>query len=385
MIGMERAVLPLLAEREFGIASRTSILSFVLTFGLVKALSNLVAGGVADRWGRKKTLLLGWLAGLPVAPMIIFAPSWDWVVAANVLLGLNQGLCWSAAIIMKVDLVGPARRGLAIGLNETSGYLAVSIAALASGYLAGRYGLRPGPFLIGVVAALAGLGCSFIARETHGHAKAEALMASQAEAGPPSFRQILERVSWRNRSLFSISQAGLMNNLNDGVSWGLFPLYFASAGASFQETGMLVAIYPAVWALGQLTTGPLSDRWGRKAMIVTGLATQALALFLVGVSREMPMWIAAMIALGLGTALVYPTLLGAVADHAQPIWRASAIGVYRLWRDLGYALGALVAGGVADALGIPAAIHIVAGMTLMSGLVVGVVYEEVRRSTVAAD
>jgi MFS family permease len=375
MVGMERSVLPLLAEKEFGVASRTSILSFVLTFGLVKALANLVAGGLADRGGRRKTLLIGWLAAVPVAPMIMFAPSWNWVVAANILLGLNQGLCWSAAIIMKIDLVGPARRGLAIGLNEATGYLAVSIAALASGYLAGTYGLRPFPFLIGIVAALAGLACSMAVRETHGLAIAEGAMQS-GSATAPSFWATFGRVSWRDRSLFSISQAGLMNNLNDGVSWGLFPIYFASAGLSLIDTAKLVALYPAVWALAQIGTGPLSDPWGRKWMIVTGMTIQAMALFVIGASREASAWIGAMIGLGLGTALVYPTFLGAISDHSHASWRATAIGGYRLWRDLGYAVGALVAGTVADRLGIPMAVQVVAVMTLLSGIMVAAAYRE---------
>lgn len=379
MVGMERSVLPLLAEREFGVASRTSILSFVLTFGLVKALANLVAGGAADRWGRRRTLLIGWLAGLPVAPMIMFAPSWNWVVVANILLGVNQGLCWSAAIIMKVDLVGPARRGLAIGLNEATGYLAVSLAALASGYLAGAYGLRPIPFLIGVAAVLAGLACSLVAHETRGYAVVEGATRPSLAAAP-SFWNTLGRVSWRDRSLFSISQAGLMNNLNDGVGWGLFPIYFAAAGVSLVETAKLVALYPAVWALAQIGTGPLSDLWGRKWMIVIGMTLQAMALFVIGASRDASAWIGAMVGLGLGTALVYPTFLGAVSDHAHPSWRATAIGVYRLWRDLGYAVGALVAGIVADLLGIPMAIQVVAVMTLLSGIVVGAAYREAPRS-----
>jgi MFS family permease len=311
--------------------------------------------------------------------MIMFAPAWDWVVAANVLLGVNQGLCWSAAIIMKVDLVGPARRGLAIGLNEATGYLAVSISALASGYLAGTLGLRPFPFLIGIAAAMAGLICSMVVRETHGHAVAEAAMRS-GSAAAPSFWNTLGRVSWRDRSLFSVSQAGLMNNLNDGVSWGLFPIYFAAAGASLVETAKLVALYPAVWALAQIGTGPLSDLWGRKWMIVVGMTVQAIALFVIGASHEASAWIGAMIALGLGTALVYPTFLGAVSDHAHPSWRATAIGVYRLWRDLGYAVGALVAGVVADLLGIPVAIQVVAVMTLLSGIVVAAAYREAPKS-----
>jgi len=376
MVGMERAVLPLVAEREFGLASRTAILSFLVSFGLVKALANLASGGLSDRWGRRRTLLLGWLAGLPVAPMIIFAPSWGWVVAANLLLGVNQGLCWSSAIVMKVDLVGPHKRGLAIGLNEASGYLAVSLAALGSGYLAGLYGLRPAPFLIGVGASVAGLACSLLVRETHSHAHLEAALRPASEA--PSFATVFRRASWQDRSLFSVSQAGMVNNLNDGMSWGLLPLYFTSRGAALSQTAMLVALYPAVWAVFQIATGPLSDRLGRKAMIVAGMFLQAAALGALALGHHVSLWMASMIALGLGTALVYPTLLGAVSDHAHPSFRASAIGVYRLWRDLGYAIGAVLAGATADLLGIPFSIQVVAGLTLLSGVVVAIAYQEAR-------
>ena len=374
MVGMERAVLPLLAEREFGLTSRTVILSFLVSFGIVKALANLASGGAADRWGRRKTLIAGWLLGLPVAPMIIFAPSWDWVVAANVLLGINQGLCWSAAIVMKVDLVGPKRRGLAIGLNEASGYLAVSLAALGSGYLAGLHGLRPAPFLIGVAASAAGLVSSLFARETHGHARLESALRPAGAA--LSFGAVFRRASWQDRSLFAVSQAGMVNNLNDGLSWGLLPLFFTSRGATLHETALLVAIYPAVWALAQIATGLISDRTGRKGMIVAGMVLQAAALGALGLGHGVPMWRVGMIALGLGTAMVYPTLLGAVSDHAHPSVRASTIGVYRLWRDLGYAFGAVLAGVTADLLGIPFSIEIVAGLTLVSGVVVAFAYKE---------
>lgn len=376
MVGMERTVLPLLAERDFGIVSRTAILSFVLTFGIVKAVSNLVAGGAADRWGRRNTLLAGWLFGLPVPFMIIFAPSWDWVVAANVLLGVNQGLCWSAAIIMKVDLVGPVRRGLAVGLNEASGYLAVSIAAFASGVLAASHGLRPEPFLLGIGASLAGLVCSMFVKETHAHARLESSARGTIPGGAPSFLNILRRVSWQDRSMFATCQAGLMNNLNDGVGWGLFPLLFAADGGTLRQTAILVSLYPAVWAIGQLATGALSDRFGRKWLIVIGMIVQGLALVWIALGRQFHAWAAAMVLLGIGTALVYPALLGAVTDHAHPGWRASAIGVYRLWRDLGYAIGALVAGLIADALGIPACIGVVGVMTALSGFVVAGAYVE---------
>ena len=377
MVGMERSVLPLLAEREFGIASRTSILSFLITFGLVKALANLAAGRAADRWGRRKILLAGWLAGLPVPFLIMFAPTWGWVVAANALLGVNQGLCWSAAIIMKVDLVGPRQRGLAIGLNESSGYLAVSFAALASGYLAARYGLRPQPFLIGVGAVVAGLLCSLFVRETRGHAALEsAAREKPGQETPPSHRTIFNRVSWREPSLRAVSQAGLVNNLNDGLSWGLFPIYFVSKGASLQQTAILAAVYPGVWGLGQLLTGFLSDRYGRKWLMASGMVLQGLALIAVAGGNRFEFWLASLVILGVGTALVYPTFLGAVSDHSQPSWRASAIGVYRWWRDLGYALGALVAGSAADLFGVPVSITCVGVMTMVSGIVIAASYSE---------
>ena len=376
MVGMERSILPLLAEHEFGIASRASILSFLLTFGIVKAFANAFAGGAADRWGRRRMLIAGWIAALPVPLLIIFAPSWSWVVAANVLLGVNQGLCWSAAIIMKVDLVGPKQRGLAIGLNESSGYLAVSAAALASGYLAARFSLRPEPFLLGLGAAVLGLLCSLLVRDTRGHAALESGTDDGRSRSRPSPRAVFSRVTWTDRSLRAVSQAGLVNNLNDGVSWGLFPLYFAAHGATLERTALLVALYPAVWGVGQLFTGPLSDRLGRKPLMTGGMVLQGLALVATGAGRSMTLWSAAMVCLGLGTALVYPTFLGAVSDHSQPRWRASAIGVYRFWRDLGYAFGAVLAGSVADRFGIPFSIELVGAATILSGLVVAASYTE---------
>ena len=376
MVGMERSILPLLAEHEFGIASRASILSFLLTFGIVKAFANAFAGGAADRWGRRRMLIAGWIAALPVPLLIIFAPSWSWVVAANVLLGVNQGLCWSAAIIMKVDLVGPRQRGLAIGLNESSGYLAVSAAALASGYLAARFGLRPEPFLLGLGAAVLGLLCSLLVRDTRGHAALESGTDDGRSRSRPSPRAVFSRVTWTDRSLRAVSQAGLVNNLNDGVSWGLFPLFFAAHGATLEQTAQLVALYPAVWGVGQLFTGPLSDRLGRKPLMTGGMVLQGLALVATGAGRSTTVWSAAMVCLGLGTALVYPTFLGAVSDHSQPSWRASAIGVYRLWRDLGYAFGAVLAGSAADRFGIPVSIELVGAATILSGLVVAASYTE---------
>ena len=375
MVGQERAILPLLAVHHFGLASRAAILSFIASFGLVKALANLFAGRVSDRIGRKRILVAGWLVGLPVPLLVMFAPSWGWVVFANLLLGVNQGFCWSTTVIMKIDLVGPARRGLAMGLNEAAGYGAVSLAAFASGYLASAYALRPQPFYLGIVFALAGLLLSVLfIDDSYGHARQEArLRAAETGRGssaPPPFARILLLTSWRDPALFSASQAGMINNLNDGLAWGLFPLFFAAAGLSVEQIGVLAAVYPGVWGLGQLATGALSDRLGRKALIVAGMWLQAVAIFLLLLVPGFAPWLAEMALLGLGTALVYPTLLAAVSDVAHPDWRASAIGVYRLWRDGGYVLGALLAGILADRFGFSWAIGAIGALTAVSGLVV---------------
>jgi MFS family permease len=380
MVGLERAIVPLLAADDFGRTSRTLILSFIITFGAVKALANLLAGRMSDRIGRKRMLVAGWLVGLPVPFLVMLAPSWDWVVLANVLLGVNQGLCWSTTVIMKIDLVGPARRGLAMGLNEFAGYGAVSLAALASGYLAATYALRPQPFYLGVVFAVAGLVLSvLLVRESHGHARHEArLVGGDDNVQQPSFAHILLLTSWKDRALFASSQAGMVNNLNDGLAWGLFPLYFAAAGLGIEQVGILAAIYPGVCSVTQLGTGALSDKLGRKGMIVGGMWVQAVGILLVLLTRGFGPWAVAMALLGLGTALVYPTLLAAISDVAHPDWRASAVGVYRLWRDGGYAVGALLAGVVADLLGVPWAIAAIAALTFASGVVVlGRMYETV--------
>ena len=273
MVGLERTIVPLLAEEEFGLASRTIALSFIVSFGVVKALANLFAGRFSDRIGRKQILVAGWLFGLPVPILIILAPSWEWVVFANVLLGINQGLCWSTTVIMKIDLVGPARRGLAMGLNEAAGYLAVAGAALASGFIAASYGLRPEPFYLGIVFALAGLVVSvFFVRDSHAHARHEGRLQGAASEGTRSFREIFALTSWKDRRLFAVSQAGLVNNLNDGMAWGLFPLFFTAAGLPIEQIAILSALYPAVWGLGQLGTGALSDHVGRKPLITGGMA-----------------------------------------------------------------------------------------------------------------
>jgi MFS family permease len=394
MVGLERSIVPLLGQRVFGLASTIAVLSFIVSFGIVKALANLFAGRLSDRIGRKGVLITGWLVGLPVPFLIIFAPTWSWVVFANVLLGINQGFCWSTTIIMKIDLVGPARRGLAMGINEAAGYGAVSLAAIAAGYLAATYALRPQPFLLGVGFALAGLLLSlFFVRESHGHARHEAaLMAHQSGHAPesaqqatdqaaqkptaPSFKEIFLLTSWKNRTLFAVSQAGLVNNLNDGLAWGLLPLFFAAGGLGIAQIGLLAGIYPGVWGTAQLLTGALSDRLGRKGLIVVGMLLQGTAIILLPFLHGFAFWAVAMVLLGLGTALVYPTLLAAISDVAHPEWRASAVGVYRLWRDSGYAIGALLAGVLADLFGVPWAIGVIGVLTILSGVVVKIVMSE---------
>jgi MFS family permease len=369
MVGLERAVLPLLGEQDFGLASRSSILAFVASFGATKAIANLAAGRLGDRAGRRPVLLAGWSVGLLVPAVVIAAPIWEWVVFANALLGVNQGLCWSATVIMKVDLVRPARRGLALGLNEFAGYLAVGVAALAGAQIAGASSLRTGPFVLAAAIAVAGGLTSLFVRDTAAHATLEA-SAREGRAPSPSVRRVFADVTWRHPALFSASQAGLINNLNDGVAWGLLPLFFAGAGLDLGEVGVLAAVYPGVWGVTQLATGALSDAVGRKSLIVTGMALQAGAFAAIVPFAGFLPWLVAMAALGLGTALVYPTLLAVVADVVHPSQRASATGVYRFWRDAGYVVGALLAGTLADRLGVGWAIEVVAALTLASGIVV---------------
>jgi MFS family permease len=374
MVGLERSVLPVLAREEFGLASRIAILSFLITFGIFKPAANYFAGNLSDRFGRKSVLVAGWLAALPVPFMIIFAPSWGWVVAANALLGINQGLAWSTTIIMKIDLVGPRRRGLAMGLNETAGYAGVSLVSLSTGYLAAAYGARPAPFLLGIGFAVAGLLLTlFFVRDTSRYAELEAAQNSdsgQDEEGMPNAREVFVRTSFTDRNLSSVSQAGLANNLNDGMAWGLFPLYFAASGLSISLIGILTAVYPAVWAVGQIATGWASDRLGRKWLIVLGMWIQASGILLTAATGSFGAWIFGAVLMGLGTALVYPTLLAAIGDVAHPSWRASSVGVYRLWRDSSYAISAVLVGVVADLYGFVAAIVTVGALTALSGLVV---------------
>jgi MFS family permease len=378
MVGQEQTVLPLLAEREFGLTGYTFLFTYVIAFGLTKAAANYVAGTWSDRFGRKPVLFVGWLIAVPVPLMLIWAPSWGWVVAANVLLGLNQGLTWSTTVIMKIDLVGPKQRGLAMGLNEAAGYGAVALTSLIAGYLAARYGLRPAPFLLGLSYAVIGLGLSgLVVRETRDHARLEASRHVARADGchdhlhaELSNRQIVTLTSLREPALSSASAAGLVNNLNFGLSWGLFPLLFATSGLAVDQIGVLFALYPAVWGAGQLITGGLSDRWGRKHLITAGMLTQGAALAVIAVADAFAPWAAAAMLLGAGTAMVYPTLLAVIGDVAHPTWRGRAVGVYRVWRDAGYAVGALMGGIVADLWGLRAAVWVAAALSGASGLVV---------------
>ena len=381
MVGLERTVVPLIGEKEFGLVSKTAIVSFIASFGVTKAICNLFAARVSETIGRKRVLVLGWVIGLPVPFIIIFASHWFWLDIANIFLGVNQALCWSMTVIMKVDLVGPKRRGLALGLNEFAGYLAVGFTAWLTGYIASVYALRPQPFYLGIGVALAGLLLSaFFAKETVHHAKFEAALHHQTlshtapgqNAFPgwvrPSLREIFTLTSWKDPNLFSCSQAGLVNNLNDGMSWGIYPLFFASLGLGVAAIGTIKAVYPAAWGILQVLTGPLSDRWGRKWLIAGGMIVQCVGIWLTVEIPAYRAWIVGALLQGIGTAMVYPTLLAAISDMTHPEWRATTMGVFRFWRDLGYAVGALISGIIADLLGMRAAIQVVAVLTLISGL-----------------
>ncbi|HUF01487.1 MAG TPA: MFS transporter [Gaiellaceae bacterium] len=368
MVGLERSVLPLVGEEDFGLASKSAVLSFVAAFGLAKAFANLAAGGLAGRVERKRLLVAGWLFALPVAPLIALAPNWGFVVFANVLLGANQGLAWSMTVNMKIDLVGPRRRGLALGLNESAGYLGVAAAALVTGGLAAAYAPRTvvwvGAAAIAVVGLLASM---FLVRDTGAHVTLEQLAHGERAAG--TLRSMFARATFRDPVLRACSQAGLVNNLNDGLAWGLTPLYLAAHGAGTREIAVVAAVYPAVWGAGQLFTGWLSDHVGRRPLIVFGMLVQgaALALLVAGGGSFEPALVSSVL-LGVGTAMVYPTLIAAVSDAVVPRERAQAVGVYRFWRDAGILVGALLAGAVADTLGFGPAISLVAALTAASGL-----------------
>ena len=393
MVGQQQTVLPLLAEREFGLTGYTFIFTYVIAFGITKASANYFAGTWCDRYGRRPVLVAGWLVAIPVPLMLIWAPDWGWVVAANVLLGINQGLTWSTTVIMKIDLVGARQRGLAMGLNEAAGYGAVALTSLAAGYLAAHYGLRPAPFLLGLFYIALGLALTTLAvEETRGHARTEAAGhlpgadgLHEHLHGGLSNRAVFVHTSFRDKSLSSASQAGLVNNLNFGLSWGLFPLLFATAGLPVGQIGVLFALYPAVWGIGQLLTGALSDEWGRKRLISVGMFIQASALAVIAAADTFAPWAAGTMLLGAGTAMVYPTLLAAIGDVAHPTWRGRAVGIYRVWRDLGYAVGALMGGAVADLWSLRVAVWAAAVISVVSAIIVAVrMYETNPRNTKAS-
>jgi MFS family permease len=370
LVGQERSLIPLLAEGEFGLSSGLAAALFLVTFGLAKAPSNLVAGLLSERFGPRRVLIAGWLVGFPVPLLLMWAPSWGWVIAANLLLGINQGLTWSTTVLMKIQLAGDHERGRAVGLNEFAGYLAVGVTAFLTGYIAQRYGLRPAPLYLGVAYALLGSALSIlVVRDTRHHVRAEIAEHAQA-AETMEFKHIFMLTSFRDRNLFAASQAGLVNNLNDGMSWGIFPLFFATFGLGVESIGILKAVYPATWGILQVLTGPLSDRWGRKGLIVGGMWVQAAALLLTAVTTTFGYWLIGSLLLGIGTAMVYPSLIAAVSDASHPSWRARSLSVYRFWRDLGYAIGALSAGIIADLLGMSWAIGTIGVLTFISGGVV---------------
>ena len=376
MVGQERTVLPLLAKQTFALTAFTASTTFIVAFGATKALTNLATGALIDRIGRKPVLVAGWIIGVPVPLLLIWAPTWGWVIIANVLLGVNQGMTWSTTVVMKIDLVGPARRGTALGFNEAAGYGAVSLTALATGAIAARYGLRPEPFFLGIAFAALGLGLSMLfVRETQGHARFEASNSERTDE-QARFGAIFARTTWRNPTLGAVSQAGLVNNAVDGLAWGILPLLFAANGESIKAIGVLAALYPGVWCVAQLFTGAWSDRVGRKPLIVGGMVLQGAALALVAVTASFTAWAVGAVVLGLGTALVYPTLIAAVGDVAHPTWRATAVGVYRLWRDTGYVAGALLGGVVADLFHLRAAVMVIAALSAASGLLVAARMQE---------
>lgn len=387
MVGLEQTIVPLIGRNQFGIESNTLVLSFIASFGAVKAVLNLVAGDLSDKWGRKNVLILGWLFGLPVPFILLFAPNWNWIIFANVLLGINQGLAWSMTVNMKIDLVGKARRGLALGLNEFAGYISVAIVGFATGYLASEFGLEPYPFYIGIIFAMLGFAISWIVvKDTKKFIMLEIKREDSTKESTTidnnldlNLKQVFVHTSWSNRSLLSVSQAGLVNNLIFGVSWGLFTLYFTSFGLNMSEVGFLKALHPGIWGILQLVTGTLSDRIGRKVLIFPGMIVQGIGIWIVLFANSTIGWIVGMSLLGVGTALVYPTLLAAVSDIANPRWRATSLGVYRFWRDLGFVLGAIGIGFLADTSGISIAIQFVSWIAIASGIFVLIAMHETKK------
>ncbi|MFZ4860755.1 MFS transporter [Sphingobacterium sp. Mn56C] len=383
MVGLERTIVPLVGTEVFNIQSDVVVFSFIIAFGVVKAFTNLISGVLADKYTRKKVLIWGWLVGLPVPFLLAFGPSWNWILFANILLGVSQGLAWSMTVNMKIDLVGKKSRGLAMGLNEAAGYGAVGLTALVTGYLASYYGLRPEPFYLGIAYTIVGVMLSiFLVKDTRKHAQLEAAQIQATtlgeEAHKPNLWWVFKQTSFKNKNLFSISQAGLINNLNDGMSWGVFPLLFMSMGVGLEGVGWIKAVYPVVWGVGQVVTGPLADKWGRKPLIVWGMFVQVFGHIVIGMEFLDPLTagLVGSVLLGLGTAMVYPALLAAISDAAHPTWRASSLGVYRFWRDMGYAVGALMAGVVGNFFGLMWAVHLAGIVTLLSGIVVWVRMKE---------
>ena len=382
MIGLEQTVVPLIGKNDFGIESNAIIVSFIASFGVVKAILNLFAGNLSDKWGRKNVLVLGWLFGLPVPFFLLLAPDWNWIIFANILLGINQGLAWSMTVNMKIDLVGKERRGLALGLNEFAGYVSVALVGFVTGYLASMYGLRPYPFYLGIVFAMLGLIISWvIVKDTRKFTEQEIkndLSNENVNVSKPdlNFKQVFVQTSWKNRTLLSVSQAGLINNLIFGVTWGLFTLYFASFAVGISEIGFLKALHPGIWGVLQLLTGTFSDKVGRKVLIYPGMIIQGIGIWVVLFTGSMLGWIIGMSLLGVGTALVYPTLLAAISDVAHPKWRATSLGVYRFWRDLGFVFGAVGIGYISDLFGLNNAIHLVGFLAVGSGIFVLVVMKE---------
>lgn len=380
MVGLEQTVVPLIGKNDFGIESNAIIVSFIASFGAVKAILNLFAGNLSDKWGRKKILVLGWLFGLPVPFILLLAPDWNWIIFANILLGINQGLAWSMTVNMKIDLVGKERRGLALGLNEFAGYVSVALVGFVTGYLASAYGLKPYPFYLGIAFVILGLVISWVlVKDTRKFTALEIKNEfSNENVSKPdlNFKQVFVETSWKNRTLLSVSQAGLINNLIFGVTWGLFTLYFASFAVGISEIGFLKALHPGIWGVLQLLTGTFSDKVGRKVLIYPGMIIQGIGIWVVLFTGSMLGWVIGMSLLGVGTALVYPTLLAAISDVTHPKWRATSLGVYRFWRDLGFVFGAVGIGYIADLFGLDDAFHLVALLAVGSGIFVLVVMEE---------
>ena len=366
MVGMERSILPRIAEIEFHIAAKTAILSFIIVFGIVKAITNYYTGTLANRFGRKKLLVAGWIIAIPIPFILMFAPSWSWIIAANILLGIHQGLTWSSTVVMKIDLVGEKQRGFAMGLNEFAGYIAVALVAFLTGWIASEYGIRPYPFYIGIVLVVFGLlGSIFFIKDTRHHVAQETINNSI-----PRLQNIFWDTTWKNKNLGSVTQAGLINNLNDGMAWGIFPILLATKGFSIAEIGIVTAIYPAVWGIGQLFTGRMADKFCKKDMLYVGMLLQAVALVVLVWAETMSHFITLSAILGWGTAMVYPTFLATVAENTHPQDRAKSIGIFRLWRDLGYAIGAILTGILADWYSINSAILFIGFLTFISSLII---------------